>query len=123
MEAVEAMDLKAMEALPMESTVQTRNDKEWLWNWMQARRICWFVAPCDKMSSSCLFRLAAFGHSLVVADVVVVCNFKCFQNLGFALQNWLGPLTVLVRLELGHGLEGRGGRGGAANGINSADKK
>ena len=54
--AVEAMDSKAMmakEVLPMESTVQTRNDKEWLWNRMQARRICWFVAPCDKMSSSC----------------------------------------------------------------------
>ena len=33
MEAVEAMDLKAveaLEALPIESTVQTRNEKEWL---------------------------------------------------------------------------------------------
>ena len=55
MEDVEATDLKAveaLEALPMESTVQTRNEKEWLWNQMQARRICWFVAPCDTMSSS-----------------------------------------------------------------------
>ena len=52
MEDVEAMDLKAVEApeaLPMESTVQTRNEKEWLWNQMQARRICWSVAPWDTM--------------------------------------------------------------------------
>ena len=66
LKAVEAMNLKAVEALeelPMESTVQTRNEKEWLWNQMQARKICWFVAPCDTMSSSgfvsCVMALTA----------------------------------------------------------------
>ena len=36
----------------MESTAQTRKKKEWLWSQMQARRVCWFVAPCDTVSSS-----------------------------------------------------------------------
>ena len=38
LKAVEAMDWKAVgavEVLPMESTAQTRNEKEWLWNQMQ----------------------------------------------------------------------------------------
>ena len=65
-EAVEAMNWKAVEAvevLPTESTAQTRNEKEWLWNQIQARRICWFVAPCNTITfsgfASCAMALTA----------------------------------------------------------------
>ena len=92
--------MEAVEALPMESTVQTRNEKECLWNQMQARRICWFVAPCDTMSfsgfASCAVALTgaealAFQTKCEKHCHVVILLVSC--RLCWLLVGFLSPTT------------------------------